>query len=163
MPIIVPNGTSTPAPTHIPPGTISMTGGGTLMVFTGALWIPIAVVTPEEDEMIEFNVSYKTRNVNSKPLLKQFTDLVQDISRDFVLKLHGTYASTYDYSQLVEFLEAYMEDLVDTHKITTYDVVGDHRNNLPHEMSMGNYNLVLKYQQFNCLNVTLIEFTLTKK
>lgn len=133
------------------------------MIFTGALWIPIAVVSPEEDEMIEFTVSYKTRNVNSKTLLKQFTDLVQEISRDFVIKLHGIHASSYDYTQLVEFLEAYMEDLIDTNIITTFDVVGDHRNNHPHDMSIGKYNLLLKYQQFNCLNVTMIEFTLAKK
>lgn len=113
--------------------------------------------------MAEFVVTHKAWNVNSKRLLQQFSQLMNEIANDFIVQHSTKIYQTYNYSQIPEFLEAYCEDLIGENVITTYDVLGDHRNNPDEDVERGVIRVQVKFVQFNCLNVTTIDFTIRKK
>lgn len=138
------------------------TNSGTMMVYTGVLWIPVSVAQTEVEAMAEFRVTHKTRNVNSKAVLKQFTDVFKEIAGQFIVQHRVGVRYTFDYSNLVEFLEVYCQDQAEQKVITTYDVVGDTRNNHHTDMDNGKMLITVKFQQFNCLNTTQIDFLLEK-
>lgn len=113
--------------------------------------------------MVEFVVTHKARNVNSKRILQQFVQLMNEICNDLIAPLSSKLYVSYDYSQVAEFLEAYCEDLIAENVITTYDVYADHRNNPDSEVERGNINIQVQFVQFNCLNRTTIDFFIKKK
>ena len=112
--------------------------------------------------MIELIITHTARNVNSKSIQREFVDLVNTTAADFIIRqrIFGEKIPRYshDFSQLIEFLLAQCEDMVDQKLITTHDVIGDHRNNDVIAMDNGVVTILVKYQQFNCLNITQIEF-----
>lgn len=162
MPIYIPSGTPAPRPNTIARGSLWTTSNGTMMVYNGVLWIPVTVVQTEVEPMAEFKVTHKTRNVNSKALLKQFTDTFRDIAGQFIMQHRVGLRYTFDYTNLVEFLDVYCQDQIEQNTITTYDVVGDTRNNDPKDMDDGKMLISVKFQQFNCLNITQIDYYLEK-
>ena len=112
--------------------------------------------------MIELTITHTGRNVNNKSLQHEFVDLMMINAEDFIIRhrIFGEKTPRYshDFSQLVEFLLAHCEDMVDEKKITTHDVICDHRNNDVITLDDGFAIVSIKYQQFNCLNVTELEF-----
>lgn len=145
------------------PAPILVVGGGNTGFTT---WGGVIGSTPaaptEESNMAEFTVTCKARNVNSKRLLKQFTNLLIEVSNEFVAPY--SYANSLsDFSQLVEFMEAYMEEMMEKKEIITFDVIADHRNNNMYEMGNGTLNMTIKFKQYNCLNVTLLNFLIVKR
>ena len=112
----------------------------------------------EEQDMFqrEFRVSCKTKNVNSPRLFKQILRVVQDICNEYIhIAQIAMFENTFDYSELAGFLDMYMADLMEKKIIAQYDIVADHRNNSPDDVSSGRINATIK---FNCLNTTVIDF-----
>lgn len=130
------------------------------MIFNGNLWIPLANI--EEDVMAEFQVAYKAHNVNSKRLLQRLVSTVEETSQEFIFQRTSTLTKAYDFSQLVAYLEVYFEEMQEDKVVNRFDVVGDFRNNTIEDMRNGNIQIDVKFQQFNCINVTNILFLLTK-
>lgn len=112
--------------------------------------------------MVEFHVDYKAYNVNSKRLLQQIVQAVEESSREFIVQRTLALAKTYDYEQLVDYLDAYLEELCDDKLVNKYDVIGDFRNNPPQQVQQGKITVEVLFQQFNCLNITKILFTITR-
>jgi hypothetical protein len=155
--------TSITTPTH---GSTPSVGaltvmGSQIMIFNGHLWVPLVSIQ-EEDGMVEFNVAYKAHNVNSKRLLQQIVGTVEESSREFIIQRSLAYTRTYDYEQLVDYLDAYFDELCEDKVVNKYDIIGDFRNNQNDQVRQGVINVDVKFQQFNCLNITRVLFTFTK-
>lgn len=130
------------------------------MIFNGNLWIPLANI--EEDEMADFQVAYKAHNVNSKRLLQRLVSTVEETSQEFIFQRTSTLSKTYDFSQLVSYLEAYFEEMQEDKVVNKFDVIGDFRNNTMEQMRNGAISIDVRFQQFNCINITNVVFSLTK-
>lgn len=134
---------------------------GQIMIYNGAAWVPVANL-PEEEDMADFHVVHKSYNVNSKRLLQRITATVNETAQEFIVQRTSALSRTYDYSNLVEYLDAFMEDLKEENVVVHYDVVGDFRNNDAEDVRQGNILIELTFQQFNCLNLTKVVFNLTR-
>lgn len=111
--------------------------------------------------MDKFRVTYQAHHVNTKRLLDVFIADVNAVVSEFVY--HRTSLSTtYDYSQLVDYITMVLDQMQDLQLITTYDVIGDHRNNDPMDVKQGKIHIQVKYVQFNCLNTTRVDLNITK-
>lgn len=129
-------------------------------MFNGSIWVPMPVT--KEDEMTDFQVTYKAHNVNSKRLLQRFVSTVEETAQEFIVQRSASFAKVYDFSQLVSYLEALLEEMVEDKIVNRYDIVGDYRNNPLEELRNGSIKIEIKFQQFNCINITKIMFLLSK-
>lgn len=134
---------------------------GMIVIFNGIVWVPLGN-TPEEEEMAEFEVTHRSRNVNSKRLFQQLVDVVRETTNDFVFQRATALSRTYDFSQLVEYLDMYMGQLQEEKVVARYDVMGDMRNNREYDIRIGKIQVDVEFQQFNCINVTHITFFITR-
>lgn len=110
--------------------------------------------------MAKFTVTYKCRNVNTKRILQRLVATVVETAEQlvYVRSLLGAKTKMHDFSNLVEYLELYFEELLKEKAISTFDVIGDLRNNDQTEMNEGLLKLLVKFKQYNCLNTTEVEF-----
>ena len=106
--------------------------------------------------MSKLRITYKTRNVNSKRLLNDFTNFIDDVSSDHIVIQSSFLDHTYTYDELVQIIEMYLIDLAEKNVITQYDMVADHRVNDAVAIAKGNINILVHFRQTNCLNVTEI-------
>lgn len=104
--------------------------------------------------MSEFKVTYKTRNVNSKRMFKEFQTLIEEVCDEYIIHRSSILDKTYDYEELVGFLNMYYEDLVEKNVITQFDVIADKRINEEKNIRDGKIKVLVKFRQTNCLNVT---------
>lgn len=94
-------------------------------------------------------VTVKTRNVNSKKLFNSINTSVIEVIDIFGL------AYPMNGEVMVDILEEYLEEHRENGQITQYSVMCDERNNkLPSE----EMNILIKYKQLNCLNITELEY-----
>jgi hypothetical protein len=110
--------------------------------------------------MSDFKVTYKTRNVNSKRLLKEFKTIVEEVCDEYISRQATLLDKTYDYDEFKAFLHMYLEDLHEKGVITQFDVISDHRINNELDVRAGRIRVLVKFRQTNCVNVTeiLMEF-----
>jgi hypothetical protein len=152
--------TATPAPPTPAPGSVWLMNGQ-IVIYSGSQWIPLGNV-PEDEPMAEFRVTHKAYHVNSKRLLNRIVAQVCEVSQEFVFQRSSSLSKTYDFSQLIEYLDLFMHELCDDKQIVVFEVVGDHRNNNHNDVYKGKICVELSYQQFNCLNMTKIVFFVEK-
>lgn len=112
--------------------------------------------------MANFEVTHRSHNVNSKRLLQELTSAVREAANDFVFLRSTAISTTYDFSQLVEYLDMYMGQLQEEKVVVRYDVKGDLRNNREQDVRVGKLQVDLEFQQFNCINVTHITFLISR-
>ena len=111
--------------------------------------------------MSDFKVTFKTRNVNSKRLLKEFKKTVEDVCDEYISRQTTLLDRTYNYEELDTFLHMYLEDLLQKNVITQFDVLTDHRINNQVDVHKGIINAQVSFRQLHCLNVTEILMTFT--
>lgn len=140
-------------------GTVLVTNGQ-ILVYNGTLWVPLGNVS--EETMAKFAITYKARNVNSKRLLQRVVSTVEDTCDEFIVHRSNAINKTYDFSQLVDYLDAYFEELCVDKVVNKFDVIGDFRNNTNDEIKQGKINIEVKFQQFNCINITDVAFKLIR-
>lgn len=107
----------------------------------------------------EFIVKYKTRNINSKRLLKEIQKIAEEVSNEYISV--RSLSSTYEYEEFVIFFEAYLDDLLQKKKITQFDIIADGRNNDANDVAQGLINIAVKFRQTNCINLTRIDMQFT--
>ncbi len=112
--------------------------------------------------MKPFKVSYKAKNVNSKKLFEQIHSQITSVVNEYITTTRGLLDSSYDYSQLAEFTDVFMEELLQEKAILQYDVICDDRNNDPFVVRKGVINMTIKFVQWDCLNTTQIEYVFQK-
>lgn len=111
--------------------------------------------------MAIFDVSLKSKHINSKALGQSVESMMDDVAQEYVsVRDSRAYGKAYDYTQVVTLMDMFMESLRDQKQVNYYYVIGDHRNNLDSDMSQGKFNIVIRFQQYNCLNITEMSFTL---
>lgn len=116
--------------------------------------------------MRNFNVSFKSKNINSKLLFNDINAVLQEAGEEFIVTKNSTFmVREFDYTQLAGFTEALLEELEERGKIRVYEVICDERNNLNADVRKGVIKLQVTYKQTNCLNFTEINyiFTTTKR
>lgn len=160
MPTTIPTGTPAPPP-NVHPGMVWVLNGQ-IVIYNGSAWVPLGNVPEEEPEMAEFKVTHKAYNVNTKRLLTYIVTSVEEVTQEYVFQRTSALSRSYDFSQLVEFLDLLMSTMQDDKQITVYDVVGDHRNNADSDLRMGKIKIEVLFKQFNCLNKTKIVFTVER-
>jgi hypothetical protein len=158
---IIPTATSGAPPANARPGAIWAINGQ-IVIYNGIQWVPFGNAS-DEDPMAEFHVSYKAYNVNTKRLVQRIVDAVDEVVKEFVFQRFHALSKTYDFTQLVEYLELYLRDMYEEKQVIVYDVIGDHRNNHPDDVQRGHIVVEILFQQFNCLNMTRIVFLIEKK
>lgn len=112
--------------------------------------------------MADFRISYAATNANTKSLLTYIVKSVEEASKEFVFQRSSTLSKSYDFSQLVEYIDLMMNDLAEDRRIVVHEVIGDHRNNHSEAMRSGKICIEVSFQQFNCLNTTKIVFLVEK-
>jgi hypothetical protein len=111
--------------------------------------------------MSDFKVAYKTRNINSKRLLKEFKTIVEEVCDEYISRQATLLDKTYNYEELTAFLDMYLHDLYEKQVITQFDVIADQRVNGELDVRNGKINVHVSFRQTNCLNVTEILLTFT--
>lgn len=153
--------TATPASAPAPVLGSIWAINGQIVTYNGTQWVPLA--PPEEEKSVaDFKVSYTATNANTKSLLSYIVKSVDEASKEFVFQRSSSLAKTYDFSQLVEYIDLMMNDLVEDKRIVVHEVIGDHRNNRHDTMRMGKICIEVSFQQFNCLNMTKVVFVVEK-
>ena len=99
----------------------------------------------------------KTYNINNQRLYKEIDqfmiELFASASVDWTIEDHR--------EMMVDMVEDTLYEIADaTGLITQFDVMCDRRNNTRSINRGGSVNFTLKYKQKNCLNTTVIEYTL---
>lgn len=155
------------APTHhAPPGTLVFTGN---IVFVSAgygVWINIQSPTVPTSSKVA--VSCKRHNINTKRLADIIEQAVSETVDDFVSVLNqpsmmpGDTPKRIDCTLLVEYMDAFMNELVANRIITHYDVISDARNNTQTSLDTGRTVMDITFKQFNCLNTSVVQFTFTR-
>lgn len=112
--------------------------------------------------MAQFDVTYDSRSVNTKRLADRVVLQVKDTAPEFIRLRTTVMSVAYDFSQFTEYLELFMEQLIDEKEIVCFDIVGDLRNNTLEEMGNGRMRLLIEYQQYNCLNITRLNFDIQR-
>lgn len=156
--------TATPAsaPANVAPGSIWAINGQ-VVTYNGTQWVPlIAPQNVQEKSVADFRITHSALNVNTKSLLTYIVRSVEEASGEFVFQRSSSLAKSYDFTQLVEYIDLMLADLVDDKKIVVYEVIGDFRNNRSDAMRAGRMMIEVYFQQFNCLNTTKITFNVTK-
>lgn len=108
--------------------------------------------------MAHFNITYTQRSVNSKRLRDRLVTQVADTAPEFIRLRNTIMSATYDFSQFVDYIDLFMEQMIEEKEIIAFDLMGDLRNNSMYEIGEGHLNLHLEYQQYNCLNITKLDF-----
>jgi len=108
--------------------------------------------------MVEFELTHTSNNVNCKRLAQEILDQVKTTT-DLIYQrtvAYGTslYAQVFDFSQWVDSIDAILEEFAGDKLITSYDVVGDFRNNNIKAMEDGNITVDITFVQYNCINTT---------
>lgn len=111
--------------------------------------------------MSDFKVAFKTRNVNSKRLFKEFRKTIEEVCDEYISRQTTLLDRTYNYEELETFLGMYLEDLLQNNVITQYNVLSDHRLNQQVDIHKGIIKVLVQFRQLHCLNVTEILMTFT--
>ena len=98
----------------------------------------------------------KTRHVNSKRLLKQIAEFIEEIIVNFSIM----WDSDVQRGAVLEVIDEYMEDLVEDKDIEQWNVICDSRNNKMSDIQKKQTHLDITYRQRNCFNVTEIKYTI---
>ena len=96
----------------------------------------------------------KTNHVNSKQLLEDVSNFVEEIIDNFNI----LWSSDAQREAILEVLDEHMEDMVDLNKIEQWNVICDSRNNKPSNLKNNITNLDITYRQRNCFNVTELKY-----
>lgn len=100
----------------------------------------------------------KTKHINSKLLGDEIIEFIDRIITDFNI----IWRSDSQRDTVLEVIDEYMEDLVNVKKIEQWNVVCDGRNNKKVDIKNKTTNLDIEYRQYNCYNVTSLNYTITK-
>lgn len=146
-------------------GTYSIVKGQ-VVIGNGTNWINVTtgqIVLEDDDMQQHFDVTYKATNVNSKRLLNEIVNLMDNISNEFIIRNRTTSQPRFEYAAVADFLDAYFDELQTQNVVTVYDIIADFRNNNGKDTHRGIIKVDISFKQFNCLNVTKINFTLKAK
>lgn len=108
--------------------------------------------------MVEFELTHTSNNVNCKRLTQEILGQIKN-NTDLIYQRTVTYAPALytqvcDFSRWVDSIEAILEEFSDDKLITSFDVVGDFRNNDIKLMEDGNITIDVTFVQYNCINTT---------
>jgi len=101
----------------------------------------------------------KTKHVNSKPLLKEVSTLINEIIETFEIM----WDSDNQRDAILEVIDEHLEELVEQKKITQWNVICDGRNNKLSDIANNITNLDITYRQRNCFNVTELNYIIKNK
>lgn len=110
-----------------------------------------------------FKVTYKTRSVNSIKLLDKIVAVMEEASEELIYVGRQELFLDTECRDLVSYVELYMEELKLDNVITQSNIRADHRNNPVSSMRAGKVNVLVTFRQTNCVNVSQIEFIITKQ
>lgn len=101
----------------------------------------------------------KTKNVNSKALLKEVSKFVSDIINNFNI----IWDSNSQRDAILEVVDEFLEDLqIGDNKIEQWNVICDARNNKAKDTKNKTTHLDIYYCQRHCYNVTELRYTITR-
>lgn len=107
--------------------------------------------------MTEF--SLKTENVNSKPLLKEVSNFVEEIIQNFNI----IWDSDSQRDAILEVVDEFLEDLRhNANKIEQWNVICDGRNNKAKDAKKKVTHLDVYYCQRHCYNVTELHYIIKR-
>lgn len=101
----------------------------------------------------------KTKQVNSKKLLAEVSEFVEEIILNFSI----TWSVDAQRDTILEVIDEFLEEKLNENEIEQWNVVCDGRNNTLKDQSMGIYRLDISYRQRNCFNTTELNYTIFDK
>lgn len=113
--------------------------------------------------MSEFKATYVTRNINSKRLLKEIKTVADEVCNEYIYHRSFFSERTFEFEELISFLNMYFADLLEKKTITQFDIVGDARNNKHEDIRLGRINVSIKFRQLHCINVSSIDIVFELK
>jgi hypothetical protein len=106
-------------------------------------------------------VALTERAVVSDKLKKDIRAFVED---DFEVALNvGSMLDVEIRENVVNDVTNLMMELYRNKVIDQYDVICDNRNNTEHDRSKGITKVFVKFRQWNCINTTVLEYTMTRE
>lgn len=100
----------------------------------------------------------KTRAINSKRLLADIRQIEQVFTEYQIIWSNEPLRSA-----AIDMIDGVMEEVANTGRITQWNVVCDYRNNTVSDMANGKFNVMISYRQTNCLNTTILEYTIIEE
>jgi len=105
------------------------------------------------------NYSLKTKNVNSKALLKEVSNFIGEIIDNF----NVIWDSDSQRDAILEVVDEFLEDMKNNdNKIEQWNVVCDARNNKIKDTEGKITHLDVYYCQRHCYNVTELQYTIKR-
>lgn len=102
------------------------------------------------------NYILNTKNVNSKPLLKEVSDFIGEIIDTF----NVIWDSSSQRDAILEIVDEFLEDMKNNvNKIEQWNVICDSRNNKAKDTKKKEVHLDIYYCQRHCYNVTELHYT----
>lgn len=96
------------------------------------------------------------KSVNSKPLVNSVHEYIADHINSSLIDWN----SDLHVETITAIIEEYLFTLIDDNKITRYKIICDSRNNSNKNKQLGIFNLEVQFNQYNCVNVTKILYTI---
>jgi len=101
------------------------------------------------------NFKLTKKSVNSKSIFEEINAFVTE-----VFEAGLDLRDEDDRWIFVREIENVLDQMIEDGKIIGYDVMFDYRNNKRADLVKGKYNIIIKYNQFNCLNITQLIYDL---
>lgn len=100
-----------------------------------------------------------THHVNSKRILNDVTDFVDEIIENFNIM----WGSEAQRDAILEVIDEHLEDMVEEKKIEQWNVICDGRNNKQSNIKKHVTHLDITYCQRNCFNVTELKYIIQEQ
>lgn len=100
----------------------------------------------------------KIVNINSKILVKEVSDFVEEIIKNFNI----IWDSTAQRDVILEVIDEYLQIMAKDNKIEQWNVICDGRNNKRFDPKNKITYLDVEYKQRNCYNITKLKYKITE-
>jgi hypothetical protein len=103
------------------------------------------------------NYTLKTHHVNSKWLLTEVTEFIEEILNNFSIP----WENNSQREAILEVIDEWLEELSSRNKIDQWNVICDGRNNNKDDADNNLVHLDVSYRQRNCFNTTELKYIIT--
>lgn len=104
----------------------------------------------------QVDITLKTKSVNNKRIFKEIDDLVIEVIKFDTFRM----LDPERFDEIIFLLEDVLFEFVrDEEKVDHIDVISDNRNNSSEDKAAKRVNILVKYRQKNCFNITELHYT----
>lgn len=105
------------------------------------------------------NYKLTTKHVNSKRILEDVSNFVNEIIENFNIMWN----SNSQHDAILEVIDEHLQDMAEQNKIEQWNIICDGRNNKQSDIHNKITHLDITYRQRNCFNVTELNYLIQEE